>query len=230
MREARRVNSAGRITNRRYDLPMAPKNNPSEPSLVKVCTKCGEVKPLTEYYRHSSGSTKLRSDCKACRSSYGRLAYTANRELRLAAARTWYLANKAAVIARANQWQKEHRERRAVICAASFQRHHAARIATNKKWQAAHPEVKIAANARRRARLMGAPGKLTIQEWRSLKALWRNRCAYCGSKPKRLTQDHVIPLINGGEHSVHNVVPACQPCNSQKRTSPPPVPVQLALV
>lgn len=31
-----------------------------------------------------------------------------------------------------------------------------------------------------------------------------------------MTVDHTIPVSKGGEHSPHNVVPACIECNSKK--------------
>lgn len=33
---------------------------------TKTCTKCGTVKPLTEFYKHSFGKHGLSSSCKAC--------------------------------------------------------------------------------------------------------------------------------------------------------------------
>ena len=33
---------------------------------TKTCTKCGTVKPLTEFYKHSFGKNGLSSACKAC--------------------------------------------------------------------------------------------------------------------------------------------------------------------
>ncbi|WP_347837740.1 HNH endonuclease [uncultured Planktomarina sp.] len=41
-------------------------------------------------------------------------------------------------------------------------------------------------------------------------------CAYCGVTGRPLEQDHVFPWSRGGEHSVLNLVLACQPCNLKK--------------
>jgi 5-methylcytosine-specific restriction endonuclease McrA len=42
------------------------------------------------------------------------------------------------------------------------------------------------------------------------------RCAYCPSPAT--AWDHVVPVARGGETRPHNIVPACRPCNSSKRT------------
>lgn len=70
----------------------------------------------------------------------------------------------------------------------------------------------------RRARLMGAEGSFSEVEWSGLKRQYRFRCAYCGKK-KKLTMDHVVPLIRGGRHDKTNIVPACVNCNAQKHTA-----------
>jgi len=46
------------------------------------------------------------------------------------------------------------------------------------------------------------------------------RCHYCGREvgTRRLTLDHVVPLIRGGKSVRGNVVPACKDCNSAKRS------------
>jgi len=41
------------------------------------------------------------------------------------------------------------------------------------------------------------------------------QCVYCHTR-KATTVDHVIELDRGGSHSLDNLVPACQRCNSQK--------------
>ena len=44
-------------------------------------------------------------------------------------------------------------------------------------------------------------------------------CHYCGKKipPEELTLDHVVPIARGGNSSKSNCVPACKPCNSEKK-------------
>lgn len=41
-------------------------------------------------------------------------------------------------------------------------------------------------------------------------------CAYCGSKSKQLTLDHVVAESKGGIKSRKNLVPACARCNKSK--------------
>lgn len=55
----------------------------------------------------------------------------------------------------------------------------------------------------------------SIQQWNICKDYFNNSCCYCG-KDKLLTQDHFIPLSNGGEYTNNNILPACKSCNSSK--------------
>jgi 5-methylcytosine-specific restriction endonuclease McrA len=45
-----------------------------------------------------------------------------------------------------------------------------------------------------------------------------NRCQYCGKhfKTRELTIDHVVPRVQGGEHTWRNLVCACVACNTRK--------------
>ena len=45
---------------------------------------------------------------------------------------------------------------------------------------------------------------------------FNHSCAYCGSKSKRLTLDHVLAHSKGGMDSWRNLVPACAKCNASK--------------
>ena len=60
----------------------------------------------------------------------------------------------------------------------------------------------------------GAKGELTTQEWRGVLKAYGGRCAYCGLAAT--SQDHVVPISQGGSHDISNVVPACTSCNSRK--------------
>jgi 5-methylcytosine-specific restriction endonuclease McrA len=53
---------------------------------------------------------------------------------------------------------------------------------------------------------------------RNLYARDGSRCQYCGKHfaTKELTLDHVIPRVQGGEHTWENLVCACVRCNAKK--------------
>lgn len=76
-----------------------------------------------------------------------------------------------------------------------------------------------AKRARRRARENDASGTYT---WGEVTKLWISigkACAYCheGKRNDEIEPDHVVPLSRGGSNSITNVVPACHPCNGDKR-------------
>lgn len=111
----------------------------------------------------------------------------------------YYLANRDAILARIERWRRENME------------------------------AKRAYVRNRRARLRGEPQPITAAEWQGVLALYRHRCAYCGSQGP-LEQDHVEPVRRGGRHVVQNVVPACRSCNARKGTRGPLRPVALVLL
>jgi len=91
-------------------------------------------------------------------------------------------------------------------------------------------EQRRAAKQRRRARKKSAEATLTDKEWLYILKTFDYRCAYCGKRITNPTQDHIIPVANGGNYTIHNIVPACLKCNQKKSAGPPPVPVQPVLL
>jgi len=92
--------------------------------------------------------------------------------------------------------------------------------AVQERWRKEHPDLCLQGVREYRARKAGADGHHTLAEWRTLKVIFDYRCAYCGRKPKKLTQDHITPLSKGGSDDIGNIVPACQSCNSIKHARP----------
>lgn len=41
-------------------------------------------------------------------------------------------------------------------------------------------------------------------------------CAYCGTKSKNLTIDHIVPKSRGGKSTWENTVASCKKCNARK--------------
>lgn len=91
-----------------------------------------------------------------------------------------------------------------------------------KRWKENNPERYLELDhhhqQKRRARLMNADGSITPDEWYSLCERYGFHCLRCGKEfPfEKLTLDHVIPLVKGGEHSIGNAQPLCFNCNCQK--------------
>lgn len=139
----------------------------------------------------------------------------ANKERVQAQRKARYAAHKDESVNSTRLWREAHRE-----YVRSYQRAYAI----------AFPEIGRAYSARRRALNSGAQATLTIAQWRAIIAGYKNRCAYCGVKSEKLTQDHVTPLSRGGHHTAENVVPACSPCNFRKHTGPPPLMPSLRLL
>jgi 5-methylcytosine-specific restriction endonuclease McrA len=82
-------------------------------------------------------------------------------------------------------------------------------------YQDANPDQMRTRIIRRRARLAGATGNHTTQEWIVKKMLFANLCAYCG-EAKPLQREHKIPIFRGGSNDISNIVPSCGLCNLRK--------------
>ena len=63
---------------------------------MKRCTKCGELKPETEFYAAKGCKDGLRGDCKTCHTQR---------------AKDWYANNRERSIAYVKRWQQENKER-----------------------------------------------------------------------------------------------------------------------
>lgn len=92
------------------------------------------------------------------------------------------------------------------------------RQATRRAQRKRNPRPNRHAAKRRRAfRLRVLVNDFTADQWLALLEAYSRRCAYCGIAGV-LTEDHLVPLSRGGDHTLTNIVPACQSCNSSKHT------------
>lgn len=129
--------------------------------------------------------------------------------------RAYRVAHAQEAQARAMEWHWEHREEVLTRYRECPERSKEYGI----RWRHEHKDQSVAISQRRRARLANALiNDFTTEQWWQIKSEHDNRCVYCGKRYERLTQEHKIPLIRGGLHTVSNIVPACKSCNSRKGT------------
>jgi 5-methylcytosine-specific restriction endonuclease McrA len=92
------------------------------------------------------------------------------------------------------------------------------------RWRyAMEPSFRLYHRAKSKQRKARERGSRTVmlsgdQMWRRW-VEFGHRCAYCGADGD-LQVEHVMPISQGGEHHLGNIVPACQRCNYSKATTP----------
>lgn len=129
----------------------------------------------------------------------------------------------ARILKNQRDYQGSHREQMRAANRESYAKHQETRRTKQKERLAANPSIAQNYCNKRRARLAGAAiNDFTAAQWRLMQALYDHCCAYCGTRAKgHLTQDHVLALAKGGDHTWDNIVPACSKCNCEKFTNIP---------
>jgi len=72
---------------------------------MKRCKKCGEVKPLGEFYKAKGAADGYRTDCKVCNLADKKARYKADPETAISRVKAWQHANRD----RLNEYQREYR-------------------------------------------------------------------------------------------------------------------------
>lgn len=167
---------------------------------TRTCTKCGEVKAVTEYHRDKRSPGGLRRQCKACRCSQ---------------TMEWWYDNQERQLQRHRDYVDANRDRVREIDNERYYRNRDERL-----------DFALAITHARRAKAQGAEFDLAVTR-AALRDLQGDRCHYCQctmdfvhtGRPwpsVKATVDHVIPISKGGAHSLDNAVLACWSCNSRK--------------
>lgn len=166
---------------------------------TKACSRCKQVKPLSEFGIHRKTADGHYSQCLICHRE-ARAAQRIRRAEKIKLEqKANYLKNREARIAYANKRIKENPEQHKINNAISKKRRH----------------LQIAADTRRRNAKRKANGVFVITK-KELAKLNRGPCFYCGAK-ENITVDHVVAIARGGVDGIGNLVSACKSCNSKKR-------------
>lgn len=174
---------------------------------MKLCSKCGIEKPLSEFYKDPRGLFGVRADCITCNNAKSRTYYEDHAEKRRNDHREWTKHNRELARAQKRRW---------------YQRHKETIIDKVKVWKKDNPEKSrkqaIVDSHKRRART-NASSTLGITQVDIDWMLKRDnyQCLACGVT-NNLTVDHVIPIFRGGANDRTNIQTLCGVCNSSKGT------------
>lgn len=212
------------------------------PENVKTCTMCQVAKSLDQFGSDISRKDGLHPHCKECKKEWRK----ANSHLLTARSREWNRANpkrtaeykktwrnrdpgktRSSDREKTQRWRHLNPEKERANRKRYYEnlRSDPVRLDERRKkqsnyssqWAKSNPEkVRITKNTRR-ARIAGAGGTYTSQEWNALCEYFHNKCLCCGSNDP-LTADHVVPLSSGGSNTIDNLQPLCFSCNCKKGT------------
>lgn len=202
----------------------------------KRCSRCGDPKPLTEFYADRRAVDGLFSACKECTRAAERARKAADPEKtrrRQRAARAanpekyrMYAKRRDRVLANRNRraWAKLNPERIAAANRRSYLKNRDHRLATVKAW-AQKNKSRVLANVRNsKARRRAASGEHTAADIQCLYKQQRGLCPGCRvGLGKRYHVDHVVPIISGGANDKTNLQLLCPTCNLQKNRKHPVV-------
>lgn len=170
---------------------------------IRICTKCGEAKPVSEYHRDSRSSDGYRRQCKPCRCS---------------AVMDWWTANRERQLERHQAYVDANRERVRELDSERYWRNRDQRL-----------DLATSVGHAKRARERGGDYDFTVTR-EALRERDGDACHYCRRvmdferndrkiRKDKATIEHVVPISAGGGHTFANTVLACWGCNSEKRNA-----------
>jgi 5-methylcytosine-specific restriction endonuclease McrA len=183
-------------------------NTTETPEPSKQCTTCGDVKPLSDYYKRSDAPDGKQRACKVCQKTKSK-ANSLKPETK--ERRKERDADRVEAI---REYSRKYREE-----------NHERELTRQAEWRAnGGSEIDWSRTAMNRAIRLGAP---RVERLERLDVFERDRhlCQMCGAKveapgditnPLSAVVDHITPLAEGGSHVLENVQTMHNACNLAK--------------
>lgn len=209
---------------------------------LKTCTKCGQAKDLSCFYKSKVLKSGYRSRCIACEldgaAEKSRAWYAANKDVAKATREKYAAENKDRLKAIAKKWVDENRARSNAIkqkhrdankeqinarARAAEKADPSKRATARKKWDEKNPESRRAVTRNRRARIAGAGGRVSSAQIGLLLISQSHCCAVCKCDLLQSGHhiDHIEPIARGGQNTIENMQALCPPCNRTKSAKDP---------
>lgn len=186
---------------------------------AKACTKCGEVKDLSEYPPHARCADGTENRCKACAAAATREWTKNNKDHNRVTKFVYAQIHRHKIQVQKRKWGAEHPEQQKASQQSYVERNRdKVRLAKQRSYQTYITEQRHRSRIKgaKRRMLLEDKGSFSLDDWNALVALYNFRCAWCASSIRKLTIDHIVPVSKGGDNYITNIQPLCKPCNSKK--------------
>ncbi len=191
---------------------------------AKTCTRCGELKTLTDYHKKSASADGHQNFCKPCDNAARAKYRAANREANTAYQLKYSADNRDRENLRKREWSANNPD----YSSDYREKNKEAILAYGKDYAKNNRHIYSEAKRRRRARMLGNG----VEVYTELQVLetYGTDCHIC-SGPVDLNNsrrvghpgwetglhiDHVIPISKGGPDVLDNVRPSHGQCNLKK--------------
>jgi 5-methylcytosine-specific restriction endonuclease McrA len=190
--------------------------------LGKTCTKCGEWKPYSEYFKAKSCKDGYRGDCKKCKSEINKLWRNNNIERTKELEAHWRENNKEKVARIQKRYSEKNKDQKREYSKRYYKENKVKIAEREKQWREKNRDIVHAKNYRRhlyRHKLKFSPfERLLLLD----KSKWK--CQSCGiavhdyntNDSAKAHIDHIIPISIGGTSDLNNLQILCRTCNLAK--------------
>ena len=184
--------------------------------MQKTCTKCGEEKPVSEFYKKRNGLT---SQCKSCILAYKADAYQNNKQAKKDYNKNYYWKNKSDLkekskqnyelnrdnaIQRMSDYYKNNKETFAAYNKDYYQKNRDAKISYSVEWAKKNKAIKNAQVAKRHAaKLNATPSWLTAIHKAQLQEFYDLAIAKTVQTGIEYHVDHIHPLQGDRFNGLH---------------------------
>lgn len=195
---------------------------------IKICTKCLELKSVSEFNKSKKGLGGKRSECKSCESVYrsdnkARIAKTTkkwrenNAEYLKGYQKEYREKNRDRILKVEREYYYKNRERRSLYYRKWIEENADRKSAMDLEYERNNPEKKSLYRQRRRARRANLPDTLTHEQQEEILERFEGGCSLTADT-EDIQMDHVIPLSIGHGGTVFgNIIPLRASLNSSKQ-------------
>lgn len=146
----------------------------------KTCSRCGEAKPLSEFYKKSRNKDGLSAHCKDCQKVWNKSYYSDNKDAERKRHSEWVENNKSHI----RQWGFSYRsDKKEKIAEAS------------KKWRKENPDLVSYHSSKSRATKKNAtPSWLSVEQLQDIKSMYSTAKKFEKLFNTKYHVDHIVPL------------------------------------